>query len=164
MQEQQGDGVLEQAATGQEAEAPDEAHADIPVKQPWNRARYEGYILSRYSDFINDREQVPDIHTTAFVIGWFFGTLWVIDDNKDNGQAFVKTPAGPIELRREPMAWNPTNRDMLDKLCQHVIDNQNPGTRIGYAVTGNNAMCTLQIPDITTYEVSRSHPWYPDYG
>ena len=137
-EEQQGDRGLEEGVAGQEAEVPEPPPDEVPAKELWGEARYEQYVLTRYSDYIDEREQIAAIHTTVFVIGQFLGTLCVVDDHEVNGQAFMRTPTGPVEFRRGPMAWNPSNRDMLTKLCRHVSENQNEVTRIGYEAGGTS--------------------------
>ena len=151
----------EEAAAEQEEAPPP---AEVPAKEPWDWARYEQYILTRYSDYVDEREQIADIRTTAFAINRFLGTLWMIDDHETNGQAFMRTPGGPIEFRRGPMAWNPSNRDMLERLDRHITENQNEATRIGYTARGDNTFYKLSMPGFAHYEVDRSHPWHPDYG
>ena len=105
-QGRQDDRGQDKAAEEQEEAPPP---AEVPVEEPWDRARYKQYILTRYSDYVDEREQIADIQTTAFVINRFLGTLWMIDDHETHGQAFMRTPEGPIEFRRGPMAWNPSN-------------------------------------------------------
>ena len=160
-QGQQDDRGQDEAAAEQEEAPPP---AEVPAEEPWDWARYQQYILTRYSDYVDEREQIADIRTTAFAIHRFLGTLWMIDDHETNGQAFMRTPSGPIEFRRGPMAWNPSNRDMLEKLCRHITENQNEATRIGYTPIGDNTFYKLSMPGFAQYEVGRSEPWHPDYG
>ena len=151
-QEEQG------VVTGQEAEVQEPPPDEVTAEEPWDETRYEQYILTKYSDYIDEREQIPEIHTTSFVIGRFLGHLEVIDDNEVNGRAFMRTPTGPVEFRRGPMAWNPSNRDMLEKLCRHVNKNQNEATRIGYEARGDFAFYT-NSRDTYHFVCHRSISW-----
>ena len=76
----------------------------------------------------------------------------------------MKTTSGPIEFKRGPIAWNPANRGMLDKLCVHVTDNRNPDTEIRYNMRNGETGYLIQIPGRPGHEVHRRHPWHPDYG
>ena len=98
------------------------------------------------------------------VIGQFHDTLYIVDDHEENGQAFMKTISGPIEFKRGPIAWNPVNRNMLDKLCMHITDNLNPNTEIRYNMHNGEASYFIRAPGRAGHEVHRRHPWHPDYG